>query len=319
MNIRQRLTHLRQLAESSSVEVRHFSKRNPTLTALWDALRESVSYERTNSELFRSPDQILLRGGGDVEDAAILTGACLTNLGIPWHLRVVRSAGRRHYHHVYVVATIDGEEVPFDTFCSDALGAEPTGETLDEEVHMSDELHETNAELADVKREAREASVNAIRRMMATLADSLRGGSLNGLPNLGLSSSRPYRAARVRGSGGRLARVRDVDFMSTPLARPKRPARHGKPALCINLRGQLVLAQIDHWGAVSETPVADTELLAEDAERLASALAGVLHAHIINATKTTKRFARMRDFSDKLNLALGVEGLTAGTSDDGDT
>ncbi|KKL68091.1 hypothetical protein LCGC14_2128480, partial [marine sediment metagenome] len=42
------------------------------------------------------------------------------------------------------------------------------------------------------------------------------------------------------------------------------------------------------------------------AERLASALAGVLHAHIRSTTKTTKRFARIREFSNKLNLALGT-------------
>lgn len=168
------------------------------------------------------------------------------------------------------------------------------------------ELKQTTTELEATKAEAREISVRAIRTLVARLAEALDGATLKGLPNLGASSSKPWRGARVRGSGGRRARADDIDFLATPLARPAGGETYGKAAICINHRGELVSAQLDCHGDVRESPVHDDDLFAEDAERLASALAGVLHQHIRRSKRSTQRFANIRAFSDRVLRILSL-------------
>lgn len=160
-----------------------------------------------------------------------------------------------------------------------------------------DAIIEVTAELDEAKRRARAASIKAIAGMMAALHDALGDNSLRGMPNL-VGSTRPYRGIRVR--------VKRANQLYAQLPRAPQ-GEWSEPALCINIRGVLVLARRHSNGDVSEEIVSERELFAEDAERIAHAISTLMRSHIDSSERGIIRFDRMRRFSEKLNAAL-IEG-----------
>lgn len=151
-----------------------------------------------------------------------------------------------------------------------------------------------------MRTEARTASLNAIKGMMAALMDILDGETLKGAPNLvgGGDGSRPYRGYRVRTAAGKWdagLEWPEGDFL-------------GHEALVINIHGQLRFAALGRDVLVKERAASDDDLISEDAEKLANTLAIALQRHIAKCERGDARYRRMRRFSDAVATAIVERG-----------
>ncbi len=89
---------------------------------LYDWMKSHISYmmDPVGVEMTKSPTvlmkEVLERGSayGDCDDQACFAFAALRLIGIPARLRVIWLSGPMPVH-IYIVAYIDGQEVPFDT------------------------------------------------------------------------------------------------------------------------------------------------------------------------------------------------------------
>lgn len=119
---------IRQFAEQYAVGENDYDKAK----ALYAAIREHMSYlhDPVGVEMTKSPsvmmDEMVRRGStaGDCDDHACLGYALLQSIGIPAKLRVVWYEGSAMPNHIYDVAYLRGQWVPFDTTSRLGFGME---------------------------------------------------------------------------------------------------------------------------------------------------------------------------------------------------
>lgn len=89
--------------------------RMQTLANIYALMQQHIRYraDRPGHEVVRSPAYLFHTGTGDCKSYSVAIGAFCRASGIPYRYRFT-SQGRRDYHHVYVVATVDGKDVPLD-------------------------------------------------------------------------------------------------------------------------------------------------------------------------------------------------------------
>jgi len=131
---------------------------------------------------------------------------------------------------------------------------------------------------ADREATLREA-VKACRALESALQEALGAEPLRGLPNLGSSmasrGNRPRYLHRVRTNAARQL--------------------SGREELCLNARGQLVMAD-----AFRERPVVDDELMATDAASLVQVLMIVLGGHLDATEQTSATYDEMRALAQRI-------------------
>lgn len=80
-----------------------------TCRNVWRFIYEHIRYKKDKPgvEQVRSPARCLHERVGDCDCMATLAGSILSNLRIPFKLRVTKYKGRRHYQHIYVIVPND--------------------------------------------------------------------------------------------------------------------------------------------------------------------------------------------------------------------
>lgn len=126
-------------------EVRAFAEnaagrgdRKTQAMRLFRVLRQSLNYvaDHVGVEFTKSPwtmiEEIRERGfsGGDCDDQATLAYTLLNSIGIPAALRV-GWYGKEDPQHIYIVALLNGQWVPFDTTLSEFGREHPAHRTKD--------------------------------------------------------------------------------------------------------------------------------------------------------------------------------------------
>lgn len=163
----------------------------------------------------------------------------------------------------------------------------------------------------DAREDAWKASVKACRALERAVVRELDGEPLRGLANIG-TAKHPFYAARVRGKPDERLPLPELDRPTMPFDLPG-PAVAPPPVLCINPHGLLVVAGfvfrpdgtiVD----VASSPAEDEDLLAEDAEGLASCLAVVLPRHVARADGAGDKFRRFAKFAARIVEMLGERG-----------
>lgn len=92
------------------------SSLRETLNNIWNFVYQHIQYVPDSSvmEQVRRPLRTLYDQKGDCDCYATLIGSILTNLGIPFSLRIAKYNGRSYFQHVYVVVKDGGKELVVD-------------------------------------------------------------------------------------------------------------------------------------------------------------------------------------------------------------
>lgn len=92
------------------------SSLRETLSNIWNFVYQHIQYVPDSSvmEQVRRPLRTLYDQKGDCDCYATLIGSILTNLGIPFSLRIAKYNGRSYFQHVYVVVKDGGKELVVD-------------------------------------------------------------------------------------------------------------------------------------------------------------------------------------------------------------
>ena len=87
-----------------------------TLQNIWNFVYQHIQYVPDSAvmEQVRRPLRTLYDQKGDCDCYATLIGSILTNLGIPFSLRIAKYNGRSYFQHVYVVVKDGGKELIVD-------------------------------------------------------------------------------------------------------------------------------------------------------------------------------------------------------------
>lgn len=87
-----------------------------TLQNIWNFVYQHIQYVPDSAvmEQVRRPLRTLYDQKGDCDCYATLIGSILTNLGIPFSLRIAKYNGRSYFQHVYVVVKDGGKELVVD-------------------------------------------------------------------------------------------------------------------------------------------------------------------------------------------------------------
>ncbi len=136
--------------------------------------------------------------------------------------------------------------------------------------------------LKDERSSARTEALNAIRLIEVCLVEALAGERLRALPNLtrGSARAKSYFAARVRGKHGE--GLYDDRFV-----------------LVLDDCGMLMMANVS-GSRVAE----DSDLLAEDLEKLTVLVKDALEGHVQACTKSAKSYAKCADLARRVGAAL---------------
>lgn len=138
------------------------------------------------------------------------------------------------------------------------------------------------------------AAVHAIRSMESEIRKALAGEVLQGMPNLA-SSRTPFRAVRVR------SKKLDESL------------RVGKPTLCLTLSGELVLAQLEEGGHVSEEPADSGTFTVDDVEAVAEAAINVLEGHVKAGGRAGAKYDELKQLAERIAAALEEEWISTST------
>lgn len=89
--------------------------RRQTLANIYALMQNHIRYraDRPGHEIVRSPAYLFHTATGDCKSYSVAIGAFCRAFGIPYRYRFT-SQGRRDFHHVYVVATVDGKDIVLD-------------------------------------------------------------------------------------------------------------------------------------------------------------------------------------------------------------
>ena len=92
------------------------SSLRETLNNIWNFVYQHIQYVPDSAvmEQVRRPLRTLYDQKGDCDCYATLIGSILTNLGIPFSLRIAKYNGRSYFQHVYVVVKDGGKELVVD-------------------------------------------------------------------------------------------------------------------------------------------------------------------------------------------------------------
>lgn len=92
------------------------SSLRDTLSNIWNFVYQHIQYVPDSAvmEQVRRPLRTLYDQKGDCDCYATLIGSILTNLGIPFSLRIAKYNGRSYFQHVYVVVKDGGKELVVD-------------------------------------------------------------------------------------------------------------------------------------------------------------------------------------------------------------
>lgn len=92
------------------------SSLRETLSNIWNFVYQHIQYVPDSAvmEQVRRPLRTLYDQKGDCDCYATLIGSILTNLGIPFSLRIAKYNGRSYFQHVYVVVKDGGKELVVD-------------------------------------------------------------------------------------------------------------------------------------------------------------------------------------------------------------
>ena len=87
-----------------------------TLQNIWNFVYQHIQYVPDSAvmEQVRRPLRTLYDQKGDCDCYATLIGSILTNLGIPFSLRIAKYNGRSYFQHVYVVVCDGAKELVVD-------------------------------------------------------------------------------------------------------------------------------------------------------------------------------------------------------------
>lgn len=87
-----------------------------TLQNIWNFVYQHIQYVPDSAvmEQVRRPLRTLYDQKGDCDCYATLIGSILTNIGIPFSLRIAKYNGRSYFQHVYVVVKDGGKELVVD-------------------------------------------------------------------------------------------------------------------------------------------------------------------------------------------------------------
>ena len=92
------------------------SSLRKTLQNIWNFVYQHIQYVPDSAvmEQVRRPLRTLYDQNGDCDCYATLIGSILTNLGIPFSLRIAKYNGRSYFQHVYVVVRDGDKELVVD-------------------------------------------------------------------------------------------------------------------------------------------------------------------------------------------------------------
>lgn len=91
------------------------ANRLETLENVYALMQGRIRYkaDTPGHEIVRSPAYLFDTATGDCKSYSVAIGAFCRAFGIPYRYRFT-SSGKRDFHHVYVVATVDGKDVVMD-------------------------------------------------------------------------------------------------------------------------------------------------------------------------------------------------------------
>lgn len=102
-------------------ETKEFSRqfrgnnRKKQLKRLFDFLKKNIEYEPDGGkERIRAPNALWWEGRGDCKSFAHFIAGVLQNLEIPYAYRFIKQGDNKLYDHVYIVASLGGEEIIID-------------------------------------------------------------------------------------------------------------------------------------------------------------------------------------------------------------
>lgn len=86
-----------------------------TLANIYEMMQGRITYraDRPGHEIIRSPAYLFGTATGDCKSYSVAIGAFCRAFGIPYRYRFT-SQSQKDFHHVYVVATVDGQDIPLD-------------------------------------------------------------------------------------------------------------------------------------------------------------------------------------------------------------
>lgn len=91
------------------------ANRRETLENVYALMQGRVNYkaDRPGHEIVRSPAYLFGTATGDCKSYSVAIGAFCRAFGIPYRYRFT-SQSNKDFHHVYVVATVDGKDLVMD-------------------------------------------------------------------------------------------------------------------------------------------------------------------------------------------------------------
>lgn len=104
-----------------------------TLQNIWNFVYQHIQYVPDSAvmEQVRRPLRTLYDQKGDCDCYATLIGSILTNLGIPFSLRIAKYNGRSYFQHVYVVVKDGGKELVVDPVVDKCFYEKKPSEKMD--------------------------------------------------------------------------------------------------------------------------------------------------------------------------------------------
>ncbi len=117
--------HSAQWVVAENVECLRGRTGYDTLHNVWKFVKNNVKYraDRPGHERVKSPGALYTSGVGDCKSFSIAEGALLRALGIPYKYRFA-AYEPGDFTHVYVVALLDGKEIPMDAVPNTEFGKE---------------------------------------------------------------------------------------------------------------------------------------------------------------------------------------------------
>lgn len=155
---------------------------------------------------------------------------------------------------------------------------------------MTKRAAESGKVLAEVRSEAREATIELLRDVEERVRVALRGSTLTGLPSLLPPGCKRFPGAKIHGNGHHgIASYLAAD---------------GRPSLVWSVDGSLVWAWKDADGGVQFRGAHDHEIAAQDLEPALRAMLEALELHVRRAERGTDDYRAITDLAARMTRAL---------------
>jgi len=95
----------------------YFSPTRSGLRDIWSFVKSNITYQEDppKMEAIKSPAMLWDIRVGDCKSFTLFTASILKNLGVPYRYRFAQYRGHRYPTHVYLVATLDGQDIIMDS------------------------------------------------------------------------------------------------------------------------------------------------------------------------------------------------------------